>query len=117
MRLPIALTGVAALLLALSAAPGPAAAVPGKACFWSEPGQAGHTWCYSPGGYAEAGPSVRRHARSFDNRSGGSVHAIHFGDRGCFHRELRVDDYDDDWTAWAARLDGVSDTTMGCAQG
>ncbi|QNP66763.1 hypothetical protein [Streptomyces genisteinicus] len=118
MRLPLALTGVAALVVALSAAPGPAAAsAPGKACFWSEPGQGGGSWCYTPGGYAEAAPPVQRHARSFDNRSGGSVYAIHFGDRGCLHRELRTDDYDDDWTAWATLLDGVSDTTMGCAQG
>ncbi|TXS52906.1 hypothetical protein [Streptomyces sp. t39] len=117
MRLPTAATGVAALVLALSAVPGPAAAAPGQACFWSGPGQTGQVWCYSPGGYTEAEPPVRRHARSFDNRSAGSVYAIHFGDRGCFHRELRTDDYDDDWTAWAARLDGVSDSTMGCAQG
>ncbi|MFC8126469.1 hypothetical protein [Streptomyces sp. NPDC057302] len=116
----------AALLTAVapSATAGPhttaprAAAAPGQVCFWSEPGMMGHAWCYGPPGYAEAENGTQRHAYSSESRVNGSVYAISYGPgAGCFYREIRKDDYDENWTAWAKKLDGVSDTPMGCEQG
>ncbi|MFG2646732.1 hypothetical protein [Streptomyces sp. NPDC048436] len=121
-----ATAALAALLTAASpsvtaaphATPPRAAAAPGQVCFWSEPGMMGHAWCYGPPGYAEAENGTQRHAYSFESRVNGSVYAISYGPGGgCFHREIRRDDYDENWTAWAKKLDGVSDSTMGCEQG
>ncbi|MGW5732328.1 MULTISPECIES: hypothetical protein [Streptomyces] len=95
-----------------------AVSAPGQVCFWSEPGMMGHAWCYGPPGYAEAENGTQRHAYSFESRVNGSVYAISYGPgSGCVYREIRKDDYDENWTAWAKKLDGVSDSTMGCEQG
>ncbi|MGW5862426.1 hypothetical protein ACWFRJ_09685 [Streptomyces sp. NPDC055239] len=91
---------------------------PGRVCFWTEPGMMGQAWCYGPPGYAEAENGTQRHAYSFESRINGTVYAISFGaGSSCLYREIRADDYDENWTAWATKLDGVSDTTMGCEQG
>ncbi|MFC8520385.1 hypothetical protein [Streptomyces sp. NPDC057257] len=112
---------VAAAFAALVPTAAPAAAVPpGQVYFWPEPGQmgAGGAWAYSPPGYREADPRVKRHAYSFDSHAAVSVYAISYQSGGsCLYREIRPDDYDNDWTAWATKFDGVSDTTMGCEQG
>lgn len=95
-----------------------AVAAPGQVCFWSEPGMMGQAWCYGPPGYAEAENGTQRHAYAFESRVNTSVYAISYGPgAGCVYREIRTDDYDENWTAWAKKLDGVSDTTMGCEPG
>ncbi|MFE6161031.1 hypothetical protein ACFQ7F_19195 [Streptomyces sp. NPDC056486] len=95
-----------------------AATPPGQVCFWTEPGMMGQAWCYGPPGYAEAENGTQRHAYSFESRANGTVYAISFGSgSSCLYREVRKDDYDENWTAWGTKLDGVSDTTMGCEQG
>ncbi|MFI1766610.1 hypothetical protein ACH41H_31780 [Streptomyces sp. NPDC020800] len=97
-----------------------AAAPPGHVYFWSEPGQmgAGGAWDYSPGGYKEADPHVKRHAYSFDSHAAVTVYAISYQrGGGCLYRAIRPDDYDNNWTAWATKFDGVSDSTMGCEPG
>jgi hypothetical protein len=95
-----------------------AAAAPGQVCFWTKPGMLGQIWCYGPPGYAEAENGTQRQAYSFESRVNGSVFAISYGrGGGCTYREIRKDDYDENWTAWATKLDGVSNTTMGCEQG
>ncbi|MCI3272028.1 hypothetical protein [Streptomyces cylindrosporus] len=105
---------------AAPAAARPAAVPPGQVYFWPEPGQmgAGGAWAYTPPGYREADSRVKRHAYSFDSHAAVSVYAISYqGGGSCLYREIRPDDYDNDWTAWATKFDGVSDTTMGCEQG
>ncbi|MEU3736132.1 MULTISPECIES: hypothetical protein [unclassified Streptomyces] len=91
---------------------------PGQVCFWTKPGMMGQAWCYGPPGYAEAENGTQRSAHSFESRANGSVYAISYGSgSSCVYREIRKDDYDEDWTAWATKLDGVSHETMGCEQG
>ncbi|MDX3587483.1 hypothetical protein OG920_25040 [Streptomyces europaeiscabiei] len=98
----------------------PAAVPPGHVYFWPERGQMGPggAWDYAPGGYREADARVKRHAYSFDSHAPISVFAIHYkSGGGCLYREIRPDDYDDDWSDWATKFDGVSDTRMGCEAG
>jgi len=121
--LTTALAGVAAALtLTAPTAAAPAgatrAAGPGQVCFWTEPGQHGQAWCYAPPGYAEAENGTQRHAYSFDSRVDGTVYAISYGPgNSCLYREIRKDDYDENWEAWATKFDGVSDNRMGCEAG
>jgi hypothetical protein len=110
----------AALLLPAQAAPVARAVPPGQVYFWPEPNQmgSGGAWPYSPPGYREADARVKRHAHSFDSHARVSVYAISEQPGGaCLYREIRPDDYDNNWTAWATKFDGVSDTTMGCEPG
>jgi hypothetical protein len=124
-RLAVPAAALAALLAsaapAVPAAPtAPAAVPPGHVYFWAERGQMGPggAWDYAPPGYREAEPRVKRHAYSFDSHAQVSVYAIHFrAGGGCLYREIRPDDYDDDWSDWATKFDGVSDTKMGCEAG
>ncbi|MFE0131437.1 hypothetical protein ACFWY6_07620 [Streptomyces sp. NPDC059037] len=95
-----------------------AAAAPGQVCFWTKPGMMGQGWCYGPPGYAEAENGTQRNAYSFESRANSSVYAISYGPgAGCVYREIRKDDYDENWTAWATRLDGVSHEKLGCEPG
>ncbi|MEV0317790.1 hypothetical protein ACIBKX_03505 [Streptomyces sp. NPDC050658] len=95
----------------------PAATPPGRICFWTQPGMMGQSWCYGPPGYAEAENGTQRNAHSFESRYNGSVYAISYGSgSSCVYREIRTDDYDEDWS-WAGKLDGVSHETMGCEPG
>ncbi|MFG2497278.1 hypothetical protein ACGFSB_03535 [Streptomyces sp. NPDC048441] len=90
---------------------------PGRVCFWSQPGMMGQSWCYGPPGYAEAENGTQRQAHSFESRYNGTVYAISYGSgSSCVYREIRSDDYDEDWS-WATKLDGVSHETMGCEPG
>ncbi|WP_237773411.1 hypothetical protein [Streptomyces luteocolor] len=123
--LAAALTAVALTALggasatASPAAPAaPAAAGPGEVCFWPEPGQmGGGAWCYRPGGYAEAGGGVHRHAGSFRSDYNGSVFAIHFPRwGGCVYREIRAWDTSDNWD-WGGKLDGVDSEKRDCQPG
>ncbi|MYW70015.1 hypothetical protein GTY65_39075 [Streptomyces sp. SID8379] len=113
---------LAVLTLAAGAAPAAAApdsramSGPGQVCFWTEPGQHGQAWCYAPPGYAEAENGTQRHAASFESRAGQTVYAISYTVSNCLYREIRPDDYDENWV-WANKLDGVSDNTMGCERG
>ncbi|MCM2412730.1 MULTISPECIES: hypothetical protein [unclassified Streptomyces] len=105
---------------ALLTTPGAEAVPPGQVYFWPDANQmgAGGAWAYTPPGYREADPRVKRHAFSFDSHAPGSVFAISFQPGGgCLFREIRPDDYDNNWTAWATKFDGVSDTAMGCEPG
>ncbi|WP_338703134.1 hypothetical protein V2W30_37915 [Streptomyces sp. Q6] len=106
----------AAAALVPAAAGAQAAAGPGQVCFWTEVGQHGQAWCYGPPGYAEAENGTQRHAYSFDSRVGDTVYAISYTTSGCLYREIRRDDYSENWE-WAQKLDGVSDNTMGCERG
>lgn len=91
---------------------------PGQVCFWTKPGMMGQAWCYGPPGYAEAENGTQRNAYSFESRYNGTVYAISYGaGSSCVYREIRADDYDENWTAWATKLDGVSHETMGCEPG
>ncbi|MEN2424220.1 hypothetical protein AABB02_39720 [Streptomyces rimosus] len=113
----IAATAAFAAALPFSA-PTAQATPPGRICFWTEPGMMGQSWCYGPPGYAEAENGTQRHAYSFESRYNGTVYAISYGaGSSCLYREIRADDYDENWTAWAGKLDGVSHETMGCEPG
>ncbi|MFJ2769827.1 hypothetical protein [Streptomyces sp. NPDC087300] len=91
---------------------------PNQVCFWTKPGMMGQAWCYGPPGYAEAENGTQRNAYSFESRVNGTVYAISYGaGSSCVYREIRKDDYDENWTAWATKLDGVSHETMGCEPG
>ncbi|MEU9112221.1 hypothetical protein AB0D04_10585 [Streptomyces sp. NPDC048483] len=110
----------ATVLAAGLAAPAAQAVPPGQVHFWPEPHQmgSGGAWAYSPPGYREADPRVQRHAYSFDSHAPVSVYAISYQPGGrCLYREIRPDDYDNNWTAWGTKFDGVSDTKMGCEPG
>ncbi|MGH4028003.1 hypothetical protein ACQB60_03580 [Actinomycetota bacterium Odt1-20B] len=90
---------------------------PGRVCFWTQPGMMGQAWCYGPPGYAEAENGTQRNAHSFESRYNGTVYAISYSSgSGCLYREIRTDDYSEDWE-WAGKLDGVSHETMGCEPG
>ncbi|WP_328535289.1 hypothetical protein [Streptomyces sp. NBC_00344] len=90
----------------------------GQVCFWTEPSMHGTAWCYGPPGYADAENGTRRHAFSFESKVNGSVYAISYGPgAGCLYREIRKDDYDENWTAWAGKIDGVSHDKLGCEPG
>ncbi|MGW0711020.1 hypothetical protein ACWD4G_34550 [Streptomyces sp. NPDC002643] len=120
MRRLAVLPAVFAVLLATAPPAVPAAVPPGYVYFWREPNQmgAGGAWDYAPPGYKEAADRVKRHAYSFDSHARASVFAIsHPPGGGCLYREIRPDDYDNNWTAWATKIDGVSDTRMGCEPG
>ncbi|CAL9676853.1 hypothetical protein [Streptomyces sp. enrichment culture] len=94
-----------------------AQAAPGKVCFWTGPDETGTAWCYSPSGYAEAGPGVARNVHSFSSHVDRTVYAISYGSgSGCLYREIPAFDFSDNWQ-WGGKLDGVSDTTMGCQPG
>ncbi|MCC3771596.1 hypothetical protein [Streptomyces sp. UNOC14_S4] len=101
------------------ASPAARAVPPGQVYFWPEQGQMGPggAWAYTPPGYREADARVKRHAFSFDSHARVSVYSISHRSGGCLYREIRPDDYDNNWTAWATKFDGVSDTTMGCERG
>ncbi|MEV8524717.1 hypothetical protein AB0451_11305 [Streptomyces sp. NPDC052000] len=93
---------------------------PGQVYFWSGPDQmgAGGAWAYKPPGYREADPRIKRRAYSFDSHAGVTVYAIsHQGGGDCLYRAILPDDYDNNWTAWATKFDGVSDNKMGCEPG
>lgn len=97
-----------------------AAVPPGHVYFWAEPNHmgAGGAWDYSPPGYKEADARVKRHAYSIDSAAAVTVYAVSHQDGGqCLYRAIHPDDHDDNWTAWATKIDGVSDTTMGCEPG
>ncbi|MGW1866268.1 hypothetical protein ACWCPS_11990 [Streptomyces mauvecolor] len=103
-----------------AAAPAVHAVPPGQVYFWPGPGQMGDggAWAYKPPGYREADPRIKRHAYSFDSHASVTVYAIsHQGGGGCLYRAILPDDYDNNWTAWATKFDGVSDNTMGCEPG
>ncbi|MFD7202535.1 hypothetical protein [Streptomyces sp. NPDC059893] len=113
-----ALTLAAPTAVATAPAGSARAAGPGQVCFWTEAGQHGQAWCYAPPGYAEAENGTQRHAYSFDSRVDGTVYAISYGPgNSCLYREIRKDDYDENWEAWATKFDGVSDNKMGCEAG
>lgn len=117
-RLLVPPAALAALAAATPAVP--AAVPPGYVYFWPERGQLGPggAWAYAPPGYREADPRVKRHAYSFDSHAPRSVYAIHYRPGGaCLYREIRPGDHDDDWSEWATKFDGVSDSTMGCEAG
>ncbi|MFI5661231.1 hypothetical protein [Streptomyces sp. NPDC051684] len=116
LALMLPLLGGATTALAPTAAAAPAAVPPGQVCFWTEVGMHGQAWCYGPPGYADAENGTARHAVSFDSRVAGTVYAISYTATGCLYREIRRDDYSENWE-WAGKLDGVSDTTMGCEPG
>ncbi|MFJ9245494.1 hypothetical protein [Streptomyces sp. NPDC101776] len=125
-QLAIAAAAFAAILPAAAPvsapahASAPAAVPPGQVYFWPEAGQmgAGGAWAYSPPGYREADTRVKRHAYSFDSHASVSVYAISYqGGGGCLYREIRPDDYSDNWAEWGGKFDGVSDTRMGCEAG
>jgi hypothetical protein len=89
----------------------------GHVYFWPRPGQMGAAWDYSPPGYKEADPRVKRSAGSYDSHASVTVYAISYQPGGqCLYRAIYPDDYSDNWE-WAGKFDGVSDTTMGCAAG
>ncbi|WP_406507828.1 hypothetical protein [Streptomyces sp. NBC_00212] len=96
-------------------------AVPaGQVYFWAGPDQMGNggAWAYKPPGYREADPRIKRRAYSFDSHASVTVYAIsHQGGGGCLYRAILPGDYDNDWTAWATKFDGVSDNKMGCEPG
>ncbi|MFD9905405.1 hypothetical protein [Streptomyces sp. NPDC059063] len=111
-RSALAFSGVLATL-ALSAAPPlapPAEALPGKVCFWPEPGEtgAGGGWCYTPGsGFAVPEERVHRHAKSFSSQVDTTVYALHFPRSGpCLQRTIRGGDYSENWEWWD-KFDGV----------
>ncbi|MFD4877791.1 hypothetical protein ACFWOB_31100 [Streptomyces sp. NPDC058420] len=52
----------AALLPAAAPVSAQAAVPPGQVYFWPESGQMGGAWAYSPPGYREAEPRLKRHA-------------------------------------------------------
>ncbi|RLV04380.1 hypothetical protein CTZ27_10435 [Streptomyces griseocarneus] len=112
---------VAAALTPPAAQASPASpAVPrGQVYFWPGPGQtgAGGAWAYTPPGYREADARIKRRAYSFESNATVSVYAIYDTRNGCLYREIRPGDYDNNWTAWAAKFDGVSNTTQGCERG
>ncbi|MFD7166076.1 hypothetical protein [Streptomyces violascens] len=104
----------------LAKAPASHAVPPGQVYFWAGPNQMGDggAWAYKPPGYREADPRIKRHAYSFDSHAGVTVYAIsHQGGGGCLYRAILPDDYDNNWTAWATKFDGVSDNKMGCEPG
>ncbi|MEV3855953.1 hypothetical protein AB0J38_16710 [Streptomyces sp. NPDC050095] len=118
-------TATALTLLAAAATLAPAASFasaaqapegPGQVCFWTEAGQHGQAWCYAPPGYAEAENGTQRHAYSFESRVGDSVYAISYTVSNCLYREIRRDDYSENWE-WAQKIDGVADNKMGCEPG
>ncbi|OIV36357.1 hypothetical protein BIV57_16660 [Mangrovactinospora gilvigrisea] len=124
MRRPAVLAAAfaAALSAAFTAATATSAhAVPaGHVYFWYGTNQMGGqgAWDYVPGGYKEAPDWLKRHVYSFDSHASVTVYAISYQSGGdCLYREIRPDDYDNNWTAWAGKFDGVSDSTMGCEQG
>ncbi|MFI1200710.1 hypothetical protein K2224_39010 (plasmid) [Streptomyces sp. BHT-5-2] len=94
------------------------AAVPtGHVYFWPKSGQMGGAWDYSPPGYKEATPPVKRSAVSFDSHASVTVYAISYENGGgCLYRAIHPDDYSENWE-WAGKFDGVSNTTMGCEAG
>ena len=117
----------AALVPAAQAVPAPLATPaaaravpPGQVYFWPGPDQTGNggAWAYKPPGYREADPRIKRHAYSFDSHAKVTVYAIsHQNGGGCLYRAILPDDYDNNWTAWATKFDGVSDNKMGCEAG
>ncbi|TJZ56785.1 hypothetical protein FCH28_04435 [Streptomyces piniterrae] len=112
-RSALVVSGVLAVL-ALTAAPPlttPASALPGKVCFWSEPGEmgAGGAWCYDPaaGGFAVPADHVHRHAKSFSSQVNSTVYALHFPSQGpCLQRRIYGGDYSENWEWWD-KLDAV----------
>lgn len=116
LALTLPLLGGATTALAPTSTAAPGAVPPGQVCFWTEIGMHGQAWCYGPPGYADAENGTARHATSFDSHVSGTVYAISYTSTGCVYREIRRDDYSENWE-WAGKLDGVSDTTMGCEQG
>ncbi|MFD5327968.1 hypothetical protein [Streptomyces sp. NPDC127092] len=118
-RLLTAAAAVAAV--AATALPAPAAQAhvshraSGSVTFWSEPNQQGSAWTYTPPGYYETGSPVQRHAYSFESNADVSVYAISYqGNGSCLYRQIHPGDWDNNWTSWATKFDGVSDTTMDC---
>ncbi|MEV4439968.1 hypothetical protein AB0K09_13240 [Streptomyces sp. NPDC049577] len=127
-QLTVVTAALAAVLAASLAVPAAATAParhgravpPGQVYFWPGPNQmgSGGAWAYTPPGYREADARLKRHAYSFDSHARVTVYAIsHQGGGVCLYRAIRPDDYDNNWTAWATKFDGVSDTTMGCEPG
>jgi hypothetical protein len=102
----------------LGAAPAPAIGVPSAAdvCFWTAAGQHGSSWCYTPPGYTDVPEFLHDRAASFRSNADTAVYAIDWGRDTCYYRLIRAHDLADNWP-WGARLDGVSDTTMGCEVG
>ena len=78
--------------------------------------QHGTSWCYTPPGYTDVPESLHDKAASFRSDANTAVYAIDWARDTCFYRLIRAHDLADNWP-WGARLDGVSDTTMGCEVG
>ncbi len=119
LALPAALlAAVAALGTAPAAAAPTLASAPaaGSVCFWTGAGQHGTSWCYTPPGYTDVPEFLHDKAASFRSDADTAVYAIDWARDTCYHRLIRAHDLADNW-AWGARLDGVSDTTMGCEVG
>ncbi|MER6421062.1 hypothetical protein [Streptomyces sp. NPDC001137] len=120
-RVLTTVTALAAVTGAAFSAPGAEAAAPrqpgpGQVSFWSDPNEQGTKWTYTAPGYQEASPYVKRHAYSFSSNTSVSVFAIsHRADGTCLYREIRPDDVENNWTSWATKFDGVSDSNMGCS--
>lgn len=93
---------------------------PGQVYFWPDANQMGQggAWACSPPGHRELGLRVKRHAYSFGSRAPGSVFAIGFQPGGGYlFREIRPDDYDNNWTAWAMKIDGCGRRRHGLRAG
>ncbi len=109
-RLPSALAAVLFAVALPMTLPAPSsAAEPGQVCFYSQPGHAGESWCYTPGsGFADAPDVVRGMARSFESSAGQAVYALHFpgGGGACQTRTIHPGDYSGDW-GWDSKLDAV----------
>lgn len=111
-----ALPAALALAALLATAPAHGAARAGDVCFWTEPGQHGVSWCYTPPGYTDVPEFLHDKAASFRSTTDTAVYAIDWARDTCYYRLIRGHDLADNWP-WGARLDGVADTTMGCEVG
>lgn len=117
LALPAAVSAtVLAAVAVLGTAPATAAPAAGSVCFWTGAGQHGTSWCYTPPGYTDVPESLHDKAASFRSDADTAVYAIDWARDTCYHRLIRAHDLADNWP-WGARLDGVSDTTMGCEVG
>lgn len=110
------LAAVAVLGAAPATTAAPTAPAAGSVCFWTGAGQHGTSWCYTPPGYTDVPESLHDKAASFRSDADTAVYAIDWARGTCYYRLIRAHDLADNWP-WGARLDGVSDTTMGCEVG
>ncbi|MGW4848831.1 hypothetical protein [Nocardia brasiliensis] len=116
MRYLVTGTAAVAVVLATASLTPTAHAATGRVTFWSERDQQGSSWSYSPPGYRDADSRVQHHAYSFESDLDVVVYAIHYrkSDNVCTYRKIYPSDYDNNWSSWATKLDGVSATPMDC---